>query len=49
MFYKRILVEIKCLVNYAVINYGEYFDKAELDVLLKNAKDRKVQFDSERN
>jgi hypothetical protein len=34
---------------YAVINDGEYFDRVELDVLLQNAKDRKIQLDSKRN
>lgn len=33
---------------FAVINDGEYFDRAELDVLLEKAKDRKAQLDSER-
>jgi hypothetical protein len=34
---------------YAVINDGEYFDRPELDVLLQNAKDRKIQLDLKRN
>ena len=33
---------------YAVINDGEYFDRAELDSLLQEAKDRKIQLDKER-
>ncbi len=34
---------------YAVINDGEYYDRAELDLLLEKARDRKVQLDSNRN
>lgn len=33
---------------YAVINDGDYFDRARLDALLQKAKDRKVQLDIER-
>ena len=34
---------------YAVVNDGEYFDKDKIDVLLENAKDRKIELDTERN
>lgn len=43
------LLDIKATQDiYAVINDGEYFDRAKLDVLLQKAKDSKEQLDKER-
>ncbi|TLP80344.1 amidohydrolase family protein [Maribacter sp. ACAM166] len=44
------LLDIKATQDiYAVINDGEYFDRAELDAMLQIAKNRKIQLDKERD